>query len=55
VQLPANIRLRNVITVGFYYLLFTQLPHVSVLRPSSGRNMFTRNYSVDNGSVVLLY
>jgi hypothetical protein len=41
--------LRNVTIVGFYYLLFTQLLHVPFVRPSSGRNMFTGNYSIDNG------
>jgi hypothetical protein len=33
-------RLHNVTIVGFCYLLFTYLLHVSVVRPSSGRNMY---------------
>jgi hypothetical protein len=40
----------NVNIIGFYYL-FNML-HISVIRPSSGRNIFARTYSTDNGSVV---
>jgi hypothetical protein len=36
----------------FYYLLLLKLLHVSVVRPSSSRNIFARIYSPDNGSVV---
>jgi hypothetical protein len=36
----------------FYYLLLLKLLHVSVVRPSSGRNIFARIHSTDNGSVV---
>jgi hypothetical protein len=43
-------RLRNVNIACFYYL-FNML-HVSVIRPSSGRNIFARNYSTDSRSVV---
>jgi hypothetical protein len=42
--------LRNVNIVGFYYLF--NMPHVSVIRPSSSRNIFARTYSTDDGSVV---
>jgi hypothetical protein len=44
--------LRNVNIVGSYYLLFTKLLHVSVVQPSSSRNIFARNYSTDNGYVA---
>jgi hypothetical protein len=45
--------LRNVTVMGFfYYLLLLKLLHVSVVWPSSSRNMFARIYSTDNGSVV---
>jgi hypothetical protein len=46
-------RLRNLIRAGFYYLLFTSVLHVSVIRPSSSRNVFIGNYPRDNGSVVI--
>jgi hypothetical protein len=36
----------------FYYLILLKLLHVSVVRPSSGRNIFARIYSTDNVSVV---
>jgi hypothetical protein len=46
-------RLRYVTIVGyFYYLILLKLLHVSVVRPSSGGNIFARIYSTDNGSVV---
>jgi hypothetical protein len=36
-------RLRNVIIVDyFYYLILPKLLHVSVVRPSSGRNILAR-------------
>jgi hypothetical protein len=46
--------------VGLYYLLFTELLQVLVVRPSSSRNIYiyiyiyiyARNYSTDNGCVV---
>jgi hypothetical protein len=46
-------RLRNVTIVGyFYYLILLKLLHVSVVLPSSGRNILTRIYSTDIESVV---
>jgi hypothetical protein len=46
-------RLCNVTIVGyFYYLIFFKLLHVSVVWPSSSRNIFARIYLTDNGSVV---
>jgi hypothetical protein len=41
-------RLRSVTIIGFYCLLCTYLLHVSVIQPSLGRNIFTRNHSIDN-------
>jgi hypothetical protein len=38
----ALFRLPNVTIVGFYYLLLLKLLHVSVIRPSSDRNIFAR-------------
>jgi hypothetical protein len=35
-------RLRNVTLVDFYYLLLLKLLHVSVVRPSSRKNIFAR-------------
>jgi hypothetical protein len=45
--------LRNVTIVGFYYLLFTSLLHVSVVLPSSDRNIFIGYYPSDNGYIVI--
>jgi hypothetical protein len=46
-------RLRNLTIVGyFYYLILLKLLHVSVVRPSSSKNIFARIYSTNNGSVV---
>jgi hypothetical protein len=47
-------RLRNVNIVGFSFLLFIWLLHVSVIRPSSSRHIFqnfTLLYFTDNGSI----
>jgi hypothetical protein len=52
-QGEGGFRLHNVITVGFYYLLFTSLLHGSVVRPYSTRNIFIGNYPSDIGSVVI--
>jgi hypothetical protein len=43
--------IRNITIVGFLLLLLKVL-HVSVVRPSSSRNIFARIYSTDNGFVV---
>jgi hypothetical protein len=36
----------------FYNLMLLKLLYVSVIRPSSSRNVFARTHSTDNGSVV---
>jgi hypothetical protein len=46
-------RLSNVTMDFFCYLLLFKLLHGSVVRPSSGRNIFAKIYSTDNGSVFL--
>jgi hypothetical protein len=45
-------RLRVTIVGNFYCLILLKLLHVSVLRPSWGRNILATIYSTDNGSVV---
>jgi hypothetical protein len=35
-------RLLNVTTVGYFYLILLKLLQVSVVRPSSGRNILAR-------------
>jgi hypothetical protein len=46
-------RLCTITIAGFfYYLLLLKFLYVLVVRPSSGRNIFARIYSTDNGSVV---
>jgi hypothetical protein len=40
---------------GFYYLLLLKLLHVSVVRPSSGRNIFARICSTDKDPLFLEY
>jgi hypothetical protein len=41
------------LTYRNYYLILPKPLHVSVVRPSSRRNIFARIYSTDNGSVRL--
>jgi hypothetical protein len=36
------------------YYLFTYLLHVSVVRPSSSRNIYVGNYTTANGSVFFI-
>jgi hypothetical protein len=49
-------RLRNVTIVGyFYYLILHKLLHVSVVRPSSGRNILARITRLTTNPLFLEY